>query len=105
MCGHREHAFSLFEIRRVADRGPPDKNSHPESLASRETQNKRCPLFRPTGPSLGREDFTDRTNSAIPDIHNHHFEIEGRWSTHGNEESSEEACKEGPGQEEEVVAP
>jgi hypothetical protein len=32
------------------------------------------------------------------------FEIEGRWSTHGNEESSEEACKEG-GQEEVVVAP
>lgn len=33
------------------------------------------------------------------------FEIEGRWSTHGNEESSEEACKEGSGQEEEVAAP
>ncbi len=33
------------------------------------------------------------------------FEIEGRWSAHGNEESSEEACKEGGGQEEEVVAP
>jgi hypothetical protein len=32
------------------------------------------------------------------------FEIEGRWSAHGNEESSEEACKEG-GQEEVVVAP
>ncbi|MGYP001563568058 len=34
------------------------------------------------------------------------FEIEGGWSTHGNEESSsEEACKEGSGQEEEVAAP
>lgn len=30
------------------------------------------------------------------------FEIEGRWSAHGNEESSEEACQEG-GQEEVVV--
>jgi len=35
---------------------------------------------------------------------NHNFDIEGRWSTHGNEESSEETRKEG-GQEEEVVAP
>jgi hypothetical protein len=29
--------------------------------------------------------------------------MEGGWSTHGNEESSKEACKEGG--EEEVVAP
>ena len=35
---------------------------------------------------------------------NHNFDIEGRWSTHGNEESSEETREEG-GQEEEVVAP
>jgi hypothetical protein len=34
------------------------------------------------------------------------FEIEGGWSTHGNEESSsKEAGKEGSGQEEEVAAP
>ncbi len=30
------------------------------------------------------------------------LEMEGRWNTHGNEESSKEACKEG-GQEEVVV--
>jgi hypothetical protein len=47
---------------------------------------------------LCRDRFTRSTNSAIPHIRDHHFEIEGRWSAHGNEESSEEACK-----EEEVV--
>jgi hypothetical protein len=33
-----------------------------------------------------------------------HFDTEGGWSAHGNEESSKEAREEG-GQEEEVVAP
>jgi len=44
------------------------------------------------------DSFTRSTNSAIPHLRDHHFEIEGRWRAHGNEESSEEACK-----EEEVV--
>ena len=44
---------------------------------------------------LCRENFTRSTNSAIPQVESHHFEIEGRWSIHGNEESSKEACKEG----------
>lgn len=105
MCGHREHAYSLFEIRRVADRGPPDKNSHPESLASRDAQSKRSPSFRrPDQVWIERILLIAQTllyQTYTITI----FEIEGRWSTHGNEESSEEACKEGPGQEEEVVAP
>jgi hypothetical protein len=36
---------------------------------------------------------------------NHNFDIEGRWSTHGNEESSEETREEGGQEEEVVVAP
>jgi hypothetical protein len=51
---------------------------------------------------LYRENFTQSTNSAISHIGNHNFEIEGGWSAHGNEESSEEACQES-GQEEEIV--
>jgi hypothetical protein len=44
---------------------------------------------------LHRENFTRSTNSAISLTYIHHFKIEGRWSAHGNEESSEEACQEG----------
>ena len=53
------------------------------------------PLFPPTGTScVGNILLTAQTllyHTYTITI----FEIEGRWSTHGNEESSEEACKEG----------
>ncbi len=54
----------------------------------------RLPPISANRNKLYRENFTRSTNSAIPHVESHHFEIEGRWSTHGNEESSKEARKE-----------
>ncbi len=75
-----------------------DKNSHLEFPENVDAQHRGCLLFPPT-----RRNCVETVLLAAQTLLYHRytftiFEIEGRWRAHGNEESSEEACK-----EEEVV--
>lgn len=79
-------------------------NSHPESPKSGDNGSRNDPHIPPTGQNCGERILLTAQTLLYHTYTVTIFKIEGGWSTHGNEESSEEASQEG-GQEEVVIAP
>lgn len=71
--------------------------AHPEFPESVDAQHKGCPHFPPTGTKCEETILLAAQTLLYHSYTITIFEIEGRWSAHGNEESSEEACQEGGG--------